>query len=167
MLSGKMVHNLKSKDAGTYECVLTNIVRLNNTFIDRPVNFIAGLHRRLNCVKVIQYYPACHSYVPESFDLRLWIVKDDEFLSRLLVYLSSFELISRSFPLNNHVDCVKVIQYFPACTENKRVTIKFHCKIVKDDEFLSRLLVYLSSFELISRSFPLNNHVVDLTWNFD
>ena len=66
------IHNLKSKDSGTYECVLTNIVRLNNTFVDKTVNFIAGLHRRLNCVKVIQY--------------------------------------------------------FPACTENKRVTIKVHCK---------------------------------------
>ena len=57
--SSLTIHNLKSKDAGTYECALTNIVRLNNTFIDRPVNFIAGLHRRLNCVKVIQYLPAC------------------------------------------------------------------------------------------------------------
>ena len=66
------IHNLTSKDEGMYECVLTNTVRLNNTFIDRPVNFITGLHRRLNCVKVIQY--------------------------------------------------------FPACTENKRVTIKVHCK---------------------------------------
>ena len=53
------IHNLKSKDSGTYECVLTNIIRLNNAFVDRPVNFIAGLHRRLNCVKVIQYFPAC------------------------------------------------------------------------------------------------------------
>jgi hypothetical protein len=33
-----------------------------------------------------------HAYVPESFDLRLWIVKDDEFSSRLLVYLSSLQL---------------------------------------------------------------------------
>jgi hypothetical protein len=70
--SSLTIHNLKSKDAGTYECVLTNILRLNNSFVARPVNFIAGLHRRLNCVKIIQY--------------------------------------------------------FPACTENKRVTIKVHCK---------------------------------------
>ena len=60
------IHNLKSKDAGTYECVLTNIVRLNNTFVDRPVNFIAGLHRRLNCVKVIQYFPACRENKKET-----------------------------------------------------------------------------------------------------
>jgi hypothetical protein len=50
--SSLTIHNLTSKDSGTYECVLTNIVRLNNTFV-------AGLHRRLNCVKVIQYFPAC------------------------------------------------------------------------------------------------------------
>jgi hypothetical protein len=60
------IHNLKSKDSGTYECVLTNIVRLNNTFVDRPVNFIAGLHRRLNCVKVIQYFPACRENKKEK-----------------------------------------------------------------------------------------------------
>jgi len=53
------IHNLTSKDEGTYECVLTNTVRLNNTFFYRLVNCIAGLHRRLNCVKVIQYFPAC------------------------------------------------------------------------------------------------------------
>ena len=53
------IHNLTSKDEGTYECVLTNTVRLNNTFVDRLVNCIAGLHRRLNYVKVIQYFPAC------------------------------------------------------------------------------------------------------------
>ena len=70
--SSLTIRNFKSKDAGTYECALTNIVRLNNSLVNRPVNFIAGLHRRLNCVKVIQY--------------------------------------------------------FPACTENKRVTIKVHCK---------------------------------------
>jgi hypothetical protein len=82
--SSLTIHNLKSKDAGTYECVLTNIVRLNNAFVDRPVNFIAGLHRRLNCVKVIQY--------------------------------------------------------FLACTENKRVTIKVHCK------YLFNCLMYLFIF---------------------
>ena len=64
--SSLTIHNLKSKDSGTYECVLTNIVRLNNTFVDRPVNFIAGLHRRLNCVKVIPYFPACRENKKET-----------------------------------------------------------------------------------------------------
>jgi hypothetical protein len=36
--SSLTIHNLKSIDAGTYECVLTNIVRLNNSFVDRPVD---------------------------------------------------------------------------------------------------------------------------------
>ena len=88
--SSLTIHNLKSIDAGTYECVLTNIVRLNNSFVDRPVNFIAGLYWRLNCVKVIQY--------------------------------------------------------FPACTENKRVTIKVHCK------YLFNCLIYPFIFIVTSPS---------------
>ena len=64
--SSLTIHNLKSKDSGTYECVLTNILRLNNTVVDKPVNFIAGLHRRLNCVKVIQYFPACRENKKET-----------------------------------------------------------------------------------------------------
>ena len=65
-LSSLTIHNIKSKDSGTYGCVLTNIVQLNNTFVDRTVNFIAGLHRRLNCVKVIQYFPACRENKKET-----------------------------------------------------------------------------------------------------
>ena len=64
--SSLTIHNLKSKDSGTYECVLTNIVGLNNTFVDRPVNCMAGLHRRLNCIKVIQYFPACRENKKET-----------------------------------------------------------------------------------------------------
>ncbi|CAC5358532.1 TTN [Mytilus coruscus] len=53
------IKNLSIDDTGTYECIVSNWLGLNNTSVDRCTSYLSALHRRMTWVQTLHEFQAC------------------------------------------------------------------------------------------------------------
>ncbi|CAC5366792.1 unnamed protein product [Mytilus coruscus] len=53
------IKNLSKADTGTYECIVSNWLGLNNTTVDRCISYLSALHTRMTWVQTLHKFEAC------------------------------------------------------------------------------------------------------------
>ncbi|CAC5425518.1 unnamed protein product [Mytilus coruscus] len=54
------IENLSASHTGNYRCLVSNYFGFNNTTVDRCVNYLSALHRRMTWIQTLHQFKACN-----------------------------------------------------------------------------------------------------------